>query len=265
MKKKIGEEILEEFFYNYLIIKDLSKIENLFSSKFKGIGTAKFEIANSKEEFMFRIKKQFLDCTQEKIVFSIEDYIEDELEDIISAVCNVVFYLSTKDKKLTMRLSSVFSKEDGKWKIINLHSSYPELTQKEEELFFVDYSMDPEKEQNQIFYLPDTFKKAFFRLSEINFLVYSRMTRKVTFHLSNKENFDIRRNFSEIEEKLKNIESFYKLDRGTIVNLYSIDIIDYKEERILFKNGTMLYSSKLKLRELEERWYLLKNRDCIII
>lgn len=265
MERKVGEEILQEFFYNYIITKDLSKIENLFSSKFKGIGTAKFEIANNKDEFMYRIKKQFLDCTQEKIVFSIEDYVEDKLEDIISAVCNVVFYFPTKDKKLTMRLSSVFSKENKEWKIINLHSSYPELTQKEEELFFIDCSVDAEKEQNQIFYLPDTFKKAFLRLSEINFLVYSRITRKVTFHLSNKESFDIRRNFSEIEEKLKNIESFYKLDRGTIVNLYSIAVIDYKEEKILFKNGSILYSSKLKLRELEERWYLLKNRDCIII
>lgn len=76
-------------------------------------------------------------------------------------------------------------------------------------------------------------------------------------------NFEIKRNFSEVEERLESIKSFYKLDRGTIVNIGAVEILDFKEERIIFKNKQILYVSKVKLKELESKWVSIKNNKNI--
>ncbi len=116
----------------------------------------------------------------------------------------------------------------------------------------INKSVNPE-----MLYLSDTFKKGIFNFSEINYITYSSITRKTEFHLIDSESFTIKKSFSEIEEKLSQIDCFYKLDRSTIINLDLIQLIDYKEEVIIFKNKSLVYSSKSKLKELEE----IINRD----
>lgn len=115
-----------------------------------------------------------------------------------------------------------------------------------------------------IFYLSDTFKKGVYRFSEVNYITYSSVNRKVEFHLTDSEVFDIKKSFSEIEERLKGIDSFYKLDRSTIININSIQILDYKEEQIIFKNREYIYTSKLKLKELESSYLKEKGQNFLI-
>ena len=67
-------------------------------------------------------------------------------------------------------------------------------------------------------------------------------------------------NFSIIEEKLETINSFYKIERGTIINTSLIRYIDYKEETIIFRDFSILYVSKIKLKKIEEDLNLTKNR-----
>lgn len=110
------------------------------------------------------------------------------------------------------------------------------------------------------FYLSDTFKKGFYNISEINFITYSSITRKTEFHLINSEVFDIKKNFSEIEEKLMKTDLFYKLDRSTIINLKLIKILDFKEESIIFKDKSYIYTSKSKLKELEIKCLSLNDK-----
>lgn len=107
------------------------------------------------------------------------------------------------------------------------------------------------------FYLSDTFKRGIYNFSEINYITYSGVTRKVEFHLVNLEIFNIKKNFSEIEKRLKWINIFYKLDRSTIININSIQILDSKKKQIIFKNKEYIYVNRFKLKELEK--YYLEN------
>ena len=66
--------------------------------------------------------------------------------------------------------------------------------------------------------------------------------------------------FSIIEEKLETIDNFYKIERGTIVNIDLIRYIDYKEETIIFRDFSILYVSKIKLKKIEEDINLIKSR-----
>lgn len=116
-----------------------------------------------------------------------------------------------------------------------------------------------------VFYLSDTFKKGIYNFLEINYITYSSTNRKSEFHLISGEVFDIKRSFSEIEERVKNLESFYKLDRSTIVNLNLIQILDFKEERIIFKSGEYIYISKVKLKELEGNYFKERNKEFLIL
>ena len=58
-----------------------------------------------------------------------------------------------------------------------------------------------------IFYLSDTFKKGVYKFSEVNYITYSSVNRRVEFHLVNSEIFDVKKSFSEIEERIKNVNS----------------------------------------------------------
>ncbi len=121
-------------------------------------------------------------------------------------------------------------------------------------------SLKLKEEDIESIYLSDTFKKGFYNMADINFVMYSSVSRKTEFHLINSEIFDIKKNFSEIEDKLMKSKFFYKLDRGTIINLKSIKILDYKEELIIFKDKSYLYTSKAKLKELESKYLTIKNQ-----
>lgn len=116
------------------------------------------------------------------------------------------------------------------------------------------------KQKYTQFYLNDNQKKGIINFSEVTYISYCRTTRRIQFHLTNKEVFTLKENFSIIEEKLETINSFYKIERGTIINTSLIRYIDYKEETIIFRDFSILYVSKIKLKKIEEDLNLTKNR-----
>lgn len=103
-----------------------------------------------------------------------------------------------------------------------------------------------------------------YKFSEVNYITYSSVNRRVEFHLINSEIFDVKKSFSEIEERIKNVNNFYKLDRSTIINLNLIQILDFKEEQIIFKNKEYIYTSKIKLKELENNYLKDKKWNFLI-
>ncbi|WP_462427745.1 LytTR family transcriptional regulator DNA-binding domain-containing protein [Fusobacterium varium] len=116
------------------------------------------------------------------------------------------------------------------------------------------------KQKYTQFFLNDNQKKGIIDFSEVTYISYCRTTRRVQFHLTNKEVFTLKENFSIIEEKLEIIDNFYKIERGTIVNIDLIRYIDYKEETIIFRDFSILYVSKIKLKKIEEDINLIKSR-----
>lgn len=110
------------------------------------------------------------------------------------------------------------------------------------------------------FYLNDTFKRGIIDFEEVNYINYCRITRKTQFILVNKDTFSMKTNFSVIEKTLEGIKNFYKIERGTIINIDSIKILDFKEEMIVFKDSSILYISKNKLKELEDNSDLHLNK-----
>lgn len=95
------------------------------------------------------------------------------------------------------------------------------------------------------------------------YINYCRVTRKIQFHLTNKEVFVLNRNFSVVEEKLEGVDNFYKIERGTIINIDLIKYIDYKEETIAFRDLSILYVNKIKLKKIEEDIIFVRNRICL--
>lgn len=264
----IGEKILNKFFYYYLIENNLEAVEKLFSENFKSVGTSRFEIAKNRKDFVLSIKNQ-IQSLRGKMSFYINDYIEDYFGNLISSYCEVtITYFEKEEKKITTRLTTVFFKEANEWKIINMHNSIAELTQEENEIFPIksiiylkNIKVNNNKEEG--IFLPGKFKRGFFSLKEITYIAYSSLTRKTIFHMNNLESFELKKNFSEVEEKLKKFSFFCKVDRGTLVNLESIKILDFKEECIVFKNQQILYLSKVKLKKIENRWKKIKKENNI--
>lgn len=110
------------------------------------------------------------------------------------------------------------------------------------------------------FYLNDTYQRGIIRFDQVSYITYCRVSRKTELHLWGDEIFTVKSSFSEVEEKLSKIKIFYKLDRSTIINIELIKILDYKEERIIFKDNSYIYTSKSKLKELEDKRMLSFGR-----
>lgn len=255
----IGENILKTFFYNYLIINDINQVDKMLSINFKGVGTSQFELAFSKNEMLESMKTQ-IDNLKGKVSFYLTNYIEDYFNNIISSYCNVnIIYFDKEEKKMITRLTTIFFKEDNEWKIVNMHNSLPEISQTKKDIFPINYNLSYDKKDEIELYLPCKYKKAIFKPNEIDYIIYSSFERKTIFYLNNLDKFEIKRNFSEVEIKLININFFYKIDRGTLINLKNIEILDFKEEKIIFKNKSFLYISKSKLKEVEIKWIELKS------
>lgn len=79
------------------------------------------------------------------------------------------------------------------------------------------------------------------------------------------DNCIVRRDIFKIEERLRNLSIFYKLDRSTIINLSLIQILDFKDERIIFKNGKYIYTSKAKLKELEGSYFKERSKEFLVL
>lgn len=110
------------------------------------------------------------------------------------------------------------------------------------------------------FYLNDIYQKGILEFSEVTYINYCRVSRRVQFNILNKEIFTLKINFSTVETSLIEFANFYKVERGTIVNINLIKYLDYKEEKILFKDLSELYISKIKLKEIEENTFITKNK-----
>lgn len=110
------------------------------------------------------------------------------------------------------------------------------------------------------FYLNDIYQKGILEFSEVTYINYCRVSRRVQFNILNKEIFTLKINFSTVETSLIEFANFYKVERGTIVNFNLIKYLDYKEEKILFKDLSELYISKIKLKEIEENTFITKNK-----
>ncbi|MGL5279224.1 MAG: LytTR family transcriptional regulator DNA-binding domain-containing protein [Cetobacterium sp.] len=107
------------------------------------------------------------------------------------------------------------------------------------------------KKKYSEFYLGDTYLKGFFNFSETLYMDYCRISRKIRFNLIDNEVFFVKRTFSDLDFLTIEFPNFYKLERGLIINTSLIKILDYKEERIIFKDKSILYISKVKIKELE--------------
>lgn len=113
------------------------------------------------------------------------------------------------------------------------------------------------------FFINDTYQKGIIDFNEIKYIDFSRIERRVNFHLQEKNIFSLKRTFGSVEKKIKDIKGFFKIERGLIVNLEQIKILDYREERIIFKDYSCLYISKIKLKKLEEQKSLVSNKIII--
>ena len=113
------------------------------------------------------------------------------------------------------------------------------------------------------FFINDTYQKGIIEFNEIKYIDFSRIERRVNFHLEDKNVFSLKRTFGSVSEKLKGIKQFNKIERGLIVNLEQIKILDYREERIIFKDYSCLYISRAKLKKLEEQRCLIANKIII--
>lgn len=126
----------------------------------------------------------------------------------------------------------------------------------------IKISLDKVKNCNK-FFINDTYQKGIIDFDEIKYIDFSRIERRVNFHLGDKNIFSLKRTFGSVEKKLKYIKDFYKIERGLIINIDQIKILDYREERIIFKDYSCLYISKVKLKKLEEEKNLMVNKIII--
>lgn len=109
------------------------------------------------------------------------------------------------------------------------------------------------------FYLSIPYGRCLLPFEEVTHITYSSLQRKSEFHDIGKNIWAIRRNISDIESEIDQINSFYKLDRGTLINLSLIKLIDFTDEKIIFKNDNFVYTSRAKLKALDEKISLVEK------
>nr|WP_307775760.1 LytTR family transcriptional regulator DNA-binding domain-containing protein [uncultured Cetobacterium sp.] len=89
-------------------------------------------------------------------------------------------------------------------------------------------------------------------ISEIVLITYLSCERKIQITTSDLNVYSFKSSFNEFSKKFLDEFYFFKLDRGTVVNLHHIKAVDFKEEQILCTNNLSIYSSKKKLKELKD-------------
>ena len=106
----------------------------------------------------------------------------------------------------------------------------------------------------------DTFYRAIVKIEDIIYIDYCRISRKTEITTKNGKRYSVKRGFSEVEEKLKVLDCFIKVDRGTLINKNLLKEIDYKNEKITFIGESWISISRTKLKILEENLDLFGNR-----
>ena len=163
-----------------------------------------------------------------------------------------IFIIDIASEEADMKIKDIFLKGIQIIVVLGKHDIYE-----------IEKSIDRLK-NSQIkytqFYLNDIYQKGILEFSEVTYINYCRVSRRVQFNILNKEIFTLKINFSTVETSLIEFANFYKVERGTIVNINLIKYLDYKEEKILFKDLSELYISKIKLKEIEENTFITKNK-----
>lgn len=202
------------------------------NDKFKSIleEVLDYEVVDAKEEEDFQVL--VIDIETEELIEKIKRYFQKNVPVVV-----------------------VLGKNDIREMRTFFHSKYITDCILRQDIYEIDKSIEKilkNSKKFKKFYLNDTFKRGIIDFEEVNYINYCRVTRKTQFNLVNKDNFPLKTNFSIIEKTLEGIKNFYKIERGTIINTDSIRILDFKEEAIIFKDSSMLYISKNKLKELED-------------
>jgi len=96
------------------------------------------------------------------------------------------------------------------------------------------------------------------KIDEIVSVQYDRIKRRTIFSAHGREYF-LNRNLYEVEEYISNFKNFYRVDRSVIINGNAIDLISYSEECIIMQDGSKVFVSASKIREVK-----LKMRDKIM-
>lgn len=108
------------------------------------------------------------------------------------------------------------------------------------------------------FFLNIPYGRIILRFEEITHITYSSLTRKSEFYDIDKNIWAIRKNISEVEKEIIDGDIFFRLDRGTIINSQNVKMIDYGDEKIIFKNENFVYSSRAKLKKFEDNINILE-------
>lgn len=135
-------ELLEKFLKAYMSERDLEKTLEFVSDEIISIGTGVQETAGSKHELEQLLQKEF-SVNPTPIFYTIEDYHETSMHsEVCCAFCNVTARVGGESGEfftLKTRLTAACCREDGQWKILNLHMSIATLMQNEEEFFPLKY------------------------------------------------------------------------------------------------------------------------------
>ena len=127
-----------------------------------------------------------------------------------------------------------------------------------ENFFKEDFKRNIKLREKNKFFLNIPYGRIILKFEEITHITYSSLTRKSEFYDMDKNIWAIRKNISEVEKELVDGDIFFRLDRGTIINSRNVKMIDYADEKLIFKNENFIYTSRAKLKNLEENINMLE-------
>lgn len=113
-----------------------------------------------------------------------------------------------------------------------------------------------ELEGKEVLFLKDKNKLGMIKVCDIENITYCSLKRECEFHLCDGTIFCIKKKFSDIEKIQEENKNFFKIERGTIINLACIQSLNFKECNIVFKSGSCIYLNKCKLKKLEDKLYI---------
>ena len=140
------KKLLEQFFDACLIEGNVEKALTFASEKIMSFGTEEQEIARNKMELRALLERETAAVQkEEKFSYVLADYRESEYgEGMCGAFCFFVTAVEKKQegairKNAGIRLTACARKEEGMWKLVQLHMSRPMRFQERVEVFPLKY------------------------------------------------------------------------------------------------------------------------------
>ena len=131
------KKLLEQFFDACLIEGNVEKALTFASEKIMSFGTEEQEIARNKMELRALLERETAAVQkEEKFSYVLADYRESEYgEGMCGALCFFVTAVEKKQegairKNAGIRLTACARKEEGMWKLVQLHMSRPSFCRK---------------------------------------------------------------------------------------------------------------------------------------